>query len=164
ELPFGRGKRYLNSGIASYILGNWQWSNILGLYGGRPVNVVLGFDNANIGGSAQRPNLVGNPIPDEQTRERWINRAAFAAPAPFTYGNAGRNVLRGPGRTNYDVALVKNMPLSEGTNLQFRGEFFNVLNTVNFGSPDANFSSNNFGVITSAGAARSIQFSLKLAF
>ena len=164
ELPFGRGKPYLNSGLASHILGNWQWSNIIGLYGGQPINIVLGYDNANNGGSSQRPNLIGNPVPSNQNRLQWINPSAFAAPAPFAYGNAGRNIMRGPGLTNFDIALAKNMPLAETANLQFRTEFFNAFNFVNFGAPDTDFSSQDFGVILSARPARSIQFSLKLMF
>lgn len=164
ELPFGKGRRHLQTGIGNVILGGWQWSNIFSVYSGRPVNVTLGFDNANNGGSSQRPNLKGNPVPENQTRESWIRKDAFAAPAVFTFGNAGRNILRGPSSTNLDVSLIRTIPLGERQSLQFRGEFFNILNIVNFGLPDSNFSSNNFGVITSAGSARSIQFALKLSF
>jgi hypothetical protein len=164
ELPFGRKKSLLRTGFASHVLGDWQWSNILGLYSGRPFNVTLGFDNANNGGSSQRPDLVGNPVLSNPTRLRWFNTAAFAQPLPFTYGNAGRNILRGPGLKNWDMAIAKNMPFGETRNLQFRAEFFNTFNFVNFGFPDANFSSKTFGLITSAGSPRSIQLTLRLAF
>lgn len=165
ELPFGRGKRWLNSGPASYVLGNWQWSNILALYGGQPVNVILGFDNANIGiGSPQRPNLVGNPVPTDQTSEVWINKSAFATPAPFTFGNSGRDIVRGPGLTNWDMGLAKNFPITEAKRLQFRCDLFNTFNFVNFGQPNTTLSSASFGVITSARPARDIQLSLKLTF
>ncbi|HEY7302994.1 MAG TPA: carboxypeptidase regulatory-like domain-containing protein [Bryobacteraceae bacterium] len=165
ELPFGRGKHWLNSGLASYVLGNWQWSNIIGLYGGQPINITLGFDNANIGtSSAQRPNLDGNPVPTNQTRELWINKSAFAVPAPFTYGDAGRNIMLGPSRTNWDMSLAKNFPINETMRLQFRCDLFNTFNIVNFGPPDSILSSAGFGVITSAGPARDIQLSLKLTF
>ena len=164
ELPFGRNRRFLRTGIVSHILSNWQWSNILGLYSGTPFNVTLGFDNANNGGSSQRPNLVADPTLSNPTRMRWFNTAAFGQPAPFTYGNAGRNILRGPGLKNWDMALAKNFPFGEKRSLQFRGEFFNTCNFVNFGLPDGNFSSQSFGLISSAGNARSIQFTLRLAF
>jgi len=165
DLPFGRGKRYLSTGVASYILGNWEWSNILGLYSGQPVAVVLGFDNASLGSAGgQRPDLVGNPILDNPTRLRWFNTSAFARPAPLKFGNAGRNLFRGPGLKNYDTALMKNFPLHEQKTLQFRAEFFNAFNLVNFGAPNATFSSQDFGVILSARPSRSIQFSLKLSF
>jgi hypothetical protein len=165
ELPFGKGKRYLTSGPASYIFGNWEWSNILGLYGGQPVAVTLGFDNASLGSAGgQRPDLVGDPVLSDPTRLRWFNTSAFARPAQLKFGNAGRNLFRGPDLTNYDTALMKNFVLREQTTLQFRAEFFNAFNLVNFGQPNANFSSQDFGVILSARASRSIQFSLKLSF
>jgi hypothetical protein len=165
ELPFGKGKRYLNKGAASYILGNWEWSNILGLYGGQPVAVTLGFDNASLGATGgQRPNLVANPVLSDRTRLRWFNTAAFARPDQFTFGNAGRNLLRGPALKNYDTAIMKNFVLHELKTLQFRAEMFNALNIVNFGQPTANFSSQDFGVILSARASRSIQMSLKFSF
>jgi hypothetical protein len=165
QFPFGRNKKYLQTGLLSHILGNWEWSNILGLYSGQPVNVTLGFDNASLGrAGGQRPNLVGNPILSDPTRLRWFNTAAFDRPQQFGFGNAGRNIMRGPGLKNFDTALIKDIPFKERKNLQFRAEFFNAFNLVNFGSPDAVFNSQTFGVILSARPSRSIQFSLKLSF
>jgi hypothetical protein len=112
----------------------------------------------------QRPDLVGDPVLSDPTRLRWFNTSAFARPAQLKFGNAGRNLFRGPDLTNYDTALMKNFVLREQTTLQFRAEFFNAFNLVNFGQPNANFSSQDFGVILSARASRSIQFSLKLSF
>jgi len=129
------------------------------------VAVVLGFDNASTGRAAsQRPNLIGNPILSNPTRLRWFNTAAFAIPQPLTFGNAGRNLFRGPGLKNFETAVMKNFALAEKKNLQFRTEFFNAFNLVNFGTPNATFSSQDFGVILSARASRSIQLSLKLSF
>ncbi len=163
ELPFGRNKKYLSSGIGSRILGNWQWSSILGAYGGQPVNVVLGVDQASTGrANSQRPNLVGDPISGDPTRLRWFNTGAFANPAQFTFGNAGRNLFRGPKLINFDTAVVKNIPFLESRNLQFRAEFFNMMNKTNFGLPVSTMTSQDFGVILSARSSRSIQFSLKL--
>jgi hypothetical protein len=167
ELPFGRGKRLLAHGPASYILGNWQWSNLISLYSGQPVNVLLGFDNASTGyATAQRPNLVqGAPLtPANQTRVSWINPGAFVRPAPFQFGNAGRNLIRAPATHNWDISMVKNFPFRESKNVQFRAEFFNAFNFVNFGAPVANLSSKDFGTILSARPARIIQFGLKLSF
>ncbi|MDQ6706100.1 MAG: hypothetical protein M3Z85_09045, partial [Acidobacteriota bacterium] len=163
ELPFGHGKKYWNSGFASRVLGNWEWSGILGLYSGQPINVTLGFDNAGLGrAGGQRPNLIGDPFSGQQTRLRWFNTAAFIAPSQFKFGNFGRNVLRGPALTNFDTSLIKNFPIRERRYLQFRAEFFNAANLVNFNNPNTTFNSNNFGIITSAKASRSIQLSLKL--
>src|SRR5579862_4311892 len=103
ELPFGHNKAWVNSGPAAQILGGWEWSNIVGLYGGQPISVLLGYDNANVGNVAQRPNLVGNPTLSNPTPQEWFNTAAYAAPTPFTYGNAGRNISRGPAIHNWDI-------------------------------------------------------------
>ncbi|MBM3736426.1 MAG: TonB-dependent receptor [Acidobacteria bacterium] len=167
ELPFGKGKRWLTSGIPRYVLGNWQWSNIVALYGGQPVNVSLGFDNASLGrAGGQRPNVSGSPLlsGSERTRLRWFNTRAFSAPAQLRFGNAGRNLFRGPMTKNYDTSIAKNFPIGERRSLQFRAELFNAFNAVNFGAPVSSFSSQDFGVILSARASRSVQFSLKLAF
>ncbi|MFN7938708.1 MAG: TonB-dependent receptor [Bryobacteraceae bacterium] len=165
ELPVGRGKPYLSKGIGSAILGNWQVSSILGLYGGQPVNVTLGFDNAGIGrAGGQRPNVTGSPVSSSPVRLRWFNTSVFTRPQQFLYGNAGRNLFRGPGLKNFDTAISKNFAVSEQKSLQFRGEMFNALNLVNFGNPVSNFSSLDFGTILSARASRSVQFSLKFKF
>ncbi|HWB96099.1 MAG TPA: hypothetical protein VG672_05340, partial [Bryobacteraceae bacterium] len=165
ELPAGRGKRFLHRGLLSYVLGNWQWSNIIGLYGGQPIDIQLGVDNASKGRpGGQRPNLAGNPFPEHQTRLNWINKAAFLTPAPLQYGNLGRNIMRGPGLKNWDMALSKNIRWRERTTVQLRADFFNTFNFVNFGNPDTTLSSTNFGVITSARSPRSIQFGLKISF
>ena len=74
-------------GLASRILGNWEWSNILGLYCGQPINVTLGFDNASLGrAGGQRPDVIGDPILSDPTRLRYFNTAAFAAPQQFKFG------------------------------------------------------------------------------
>jgi hypothetical protein len=164
ELPFGHKKAWANNGPAAQILGGWEWSNILGFYGGQPISVLLGYDNANVGNVAQRPNLVGNPTLSNPTPQEWFNTAAFAAPAPFTYGTAGRNISRGPGIRNWDIALARNFAITERIRLQFRAEAFNTPNFVNFGLPVASYSASNFGQVLSAAASREIQFSLKLAF
>jgi hypothetical protein len=108
--------------------------------------------------------VTGDPSLSDPTRLRYFNTAAFAAPQQFKFGNAGRNLIRAPGLKNYDTALIKDIPFMERKNLQFRAEFFNAFNLVNFGSPDAVFNSRTFGVITTARPSRSIQFSLKLSF
>jgi hypothetical protein len=147
------------------LAGNWEWSNILSLYSGQPVNVVFGFYNASTGtAGGQWPNLVGNPYISNQTRLRRFNTAAFAAPAPLTFGNAGRNILRGPALRNYDTAVRKNSVISEHRRLRFRTEFFNAFNVVNFNNPNGTFNSPNFRIITAAKPSRSIPFSLKLLF
>jgi hypothetical protein len=84
--------------------------------------------------------------------------------APGTFGNSGRNILRGPGFASIDFGLVKNVRLLRGHSVQFRTEFFNLFNRVNLGNPVANVSAPNFGEIISAGSPRVIQLALKYAF
>ena len=93
-----------------------------------------------------------------------FDAAAFALPAQFTFGNAPRNVLRGPKSVITDLSLMKNVPLGGGAPFQFRAEIFNVFNTVNYGNPNAVFGSANFGRITSAGTMRQVQLGGKMLF
>jgi hypothetical protein len=92
-----------------------------------------------------------------------INAGAFAMPAPFTYGNAGRNLFHGPGSMNFDTSLAKNFRASRYT-LQVRADVFNTFNRPNFGNPNGNFSSLAFGNITSAGPMRVVELGVRLKF
>jgi hypothetical protein len=117
------------------------------------------------GGVSERPNVLGSPVLGNPTINEWFNTAAFALPAPYTYGNAGRDSLRGPGFWNMDFSLFRSFSLTEHAHLQFRGEFFNIFNNVDFGNPSATLGNPNFGVITStANSPRTIQFGAKLNF
>jgi len=167
-LPFGKGQQ----GWTSTLLSGWETYGIVTLQSGRPFTVALlsEIDNSGTGrsilgfGNNDRPNLVGNPELSSPTPERWFNTAAFAFPAPGTFGNAGRNIVDGPGFQSVNASLVKNTALSERFNLQFRAEAFNLFNHPNFNLPDNFFPSPSFGRITSARDPRHIQFGLKLLF
>ncbi len=162
ELPIGKGKRFLaNGGAAAQLIGGWQLNGILTLRGGLPL-IVRGANNR----AADRPHLIGNAALDNPTIDRWFNTAAFAASAPFTYGNTPRTLpnVRGPGLASVDFSLAKNIAFTESLRLQFRSEFFNLTNRVNLNQPDTSFTSGNFGRITSAGDPRRVQFGLKLYF
>jgi hypothetical protein len=106
------------------------------------------------------PNL-GNSA---RTTGRWFDTSAFALPPAFTYGNAGRAVIEGPGLANLDFALLREFRTSETTRLEFRYELFNAANHANYGLPDLNFGTTAFGVIGSALPARQMQFGLKFYF
>jgi len=172
-LPFGEGRQYLaNDGWVTKVLTGWETFGIVTLQTGRPFTVALlsEIDNSGTGrsilgfGANDRPNVVGNPELSNPTPDRWFNTAAFAFPAPGTFGNAGRNILDGPGYQNVNASLVKNTHLTEQVNLQFRAEFFNLFNHPNFNLPDNFLGSPTFGVISSAREPRHIQFGLKLLF
>jgi hypothetical protein len=119
---------------------------------------ILGF------GANDRPNLVGNPELTSRSTDRWFNTSAFAFPTPGTFGNAGRNIIDGPGYQSVNASLVKNTHLTESVNLQFRAEVFNLFNHPNFNLPDNFLGSPTFGQITSARDPRHLQFGVKLLF
>jgi hypothetical protein len=114
--------------------------------------------------SVDRPNVVGNWQLSDPTVASWFNIAAFAPNAPYTYGNAGRNILRGPGLVNIDLALHKSFRVTERVSAQFRFEAFNATNTPALGAPNTVLGNPLFGQITSAGAARDLQLAVKVAF
>jgi hypothetical protein len=166
-LPFGKGKAHLGSanGFTQALLGGWNLGGIYSYVSGAPFRIVAGGDIANVGGGSQRAQVVGDPYSGfTQSRLQWFNTAAFALPANFTFGNAGRNNLFGPGQTNIDFITFKDFAFTESAKLQFRGEFFNVMNHPRFGLPNNNVQNSAFGVITTAGAPRDIQFALKFLF
>lgn len=173
DLPFGKGRTYLaDNGFLTTVLSGWQTSGIVTLQSGRPFTVALirEFDNSGTGFSAlgfganDRPNVVGNPNSGNRTTERWFNTSAFVFPAPGTFGNAGRNIVDGPGYQSVNASLIKNTNLSERFNLQLRAEAFNLFNHPNFDLPDNFLGSPTFGQITSARDPRHIQFGVKLLF
>jgi hypothetical protein len=176
--PLVEGRQYFGSNngwlseVLNGVLTGWQTSGIVTLQSGRPFTVALlsEIDNSGTGrsilgfGANDRPNLVGNPELSNPTTTQWFNTAAFVFPAPGTFGNAGRNILDGPGYQTVNLSLMKNTALSERVNLQFRAEAFNLLNHPNFNLPDNFLGSPTFGRITSARDPRHIQFGLKLLF
>ena len=176
ELPFGRGKKFMNRSnrIVGGILGGWQLNGITTAQSGTPFTPVLSNGSAAINsgpGGSVRPDLVGNPVlASGQSVNRWFNVSAFATSgqdgtAPYTFGNAGRNILIGPGSVNFDFSLFKNFTVTEHAKLQFRSEFFNVFNHANFGLPNAAVDTPQAGIITSTlTPPRQIQFALKLLF
>ena len=161
--------------LLKYLVAGWQVSGVTTIQSGSPLNVTLSTDRANIGITGQqRPDLVG-PVPEmncvadpDPTKRRQLmncfDATAFALPAQFTFGNAPRNLLRGPGFVNTDLSLMKNVPIGGGARFQFRAEFYNIFNNVNYGNPNTTFAAANFGRITSAGSMRQVQLGGKLLF
>ena len=157
------------------VLDDWQLNVVAAHNSGTPftvsdsTNVSLQANSPPISGfAASRPNVVGDPNGGPRTVDQWLSRDAFQRLNPATdagqFGNAGRNIARGPAYTNVDVSLVRNFTLHGDVRLQFRAEAFNVANHANFGLPVADLNSANFGRIFSAGPARLLQFALKLTY
>jgi hypothetical protein len=173
-------------GLLSHLLSNWQLAPLLRAQSGSPLNVVTGTDTSLTGidtsGNLDRPNLIAgvNPyVKTSQSTVQWLNPGAFKANAPGTYGNLGRDVLRGPASLNFDAALSRIFDIHESIRLEFRAEGFNVINHTNFLQPSATYgvipgvsssgislgtNSSTFGQITEAGDPRILQFALKLYF
>jgi hypothetical protein len=166
QLPWARNKIY----------GGWDLSGIFTARTGTPLTVLVNRAAANVPSGqtqTQRANYVGgdvylpNPGPDG-----WLNPAAFAAPANGTYGNAGRNVFRGPGLWQTDLGLSKKFRVTERLNLDFRAEAFNLFNRAQYGNPVNNISNSTFGRITGTandgatgtGTSRQLQFMLRMNF
>ncbi len=163
-LPFGKGQKFLNGGgVSDWVLGGWQMNGILFTQSGLWFSPVLQTSTTNTG-TGSRPNIIG-PVSYPKTLLHWFSPSAFATPAQYTYGNAGRNSLVGPGRTNFDTSIFKNFPVREGMFFQFRLEAFNVFNHPQFGYPIATIGNSQAGQITSiVGNARNMQASLRFQF
>ncbi|HXC43302.1 MAG TPA: TonB-dependent receptor [Candidatus Dormibacteraeota bacterium] len=167
ELPFGTNK-IIGQGwnrAVNAALGGWQWSGILTAKSGLPLSIASATNNTGGFGFNQRPDLVAgvNPVPQDQSITNWINPAAFAQPAAFTFGDSPRFLanLRAPRYFNWDMGIQKWWGLGELRRLQFRVEMFNALNHPDFFEPDTNLGDASFGTITSAYPARSVQFGVK---
>jgi hypothetical protein len=166
ELPFGRGKAFLsNSRIGNIVAGGWQLSGIFTKQTGLPFTPVENVDASNTG-TTERPNRLGSGIlATGQSINDWFNLADFVAPAAYTFGNSGRNILRGPGLTNLDLGLSRVVPIRERFRVEFRAEAFNLLNTPQFGLPNATLGTATAGTITTTvNSQRELQLALRLAF
>jgi hypothetical protein len=160
-------------GIPGRLANGWRLSTIVTWQGGFPFSIFSQDDNSFSGVNEDCADLMANSIqaatlsPSRshgQLIQQWFNTSAFGANQIGTFGNTGKNILRGPGLFNTDLALLKDTKVSERTSIQFRAEFFNVFNSVNFGMPDDGLTDSAFGQITSAGNPRILQFALKFMF
>jgi hypothetical protein len=182
ELPFGKGRQFAQSGLLSWIVGGFRTSGSYTFASGKPFTVSSGGAIGNtidpFGIELAVPNVTGTPQMVGNVN-CWFyastNAAcrglvptgtnAFALQAPGQYGNAGRNILRGPHTNVFDFAIHRDFPITERAGLEFRWEVFNLTNTAQFGKPSADLSSGAIGSITSlAGDPRIMQFALRLHF
>jgi hypothetical protein len=171
ELPALRNA----SSAVRAIAGGWQLNGITSVSSGTPFTV---YDSRNVaqqgshpeisGFSGSRPDVISDPNRGPRTVDEWVSRGAFrrldAVNEAGRFGNAGRNIVRGPGQATVDVSVFKTWQVTESVRLQFRAEAFNVLNHANFGVPVNDLVSPNFGRIVEAGPPRVLQAGLKLLF
>jgi hypothetical protein len=188
NLPFGPGRQWLNSGIASSLLGGWQLSAIVSLYSGLPFNVSANAGTINTPGQGQNANLVApfHVLHGIGTGSDWFNPASFAQPAgcpktgpcPVAYGsvlgNVGRNAYYGPGYIQDNLSAFKTFAIWESVSLETRADAFQLSNSPQFASPQSSITSTTFGKVTSTigsgtgingiGGGRSIQLSGTIRF
>jgi hypothetical protein len=168
DLPFGKGRTWLNrGGVLNAFLGGWRNSGSFIAHSGIPFDIFSGGPNLTgaISGYIYADCLSNSSGP--QTAAEWFNTSAFADPAPYRFGTCGRDIVRGPGSWDYDMALMKDFPLpihSEATKLQFRADAFNLFNHPNLGLPTNTTDSTAFGTITSASQPRTLQIGAQILF
>jgi hypothetical protein len=169
DLPFGKGQRFsIENPVLNAVFGNWQVNGITTLRAGQPFTPQLGFSSANTGNP--RPDRLrdGNLPRSQRTVDHYFDTSAFVAAAPFNFGNAGKNILFGPGGANFDFSAFKRLParkIGEAGEVQFRAESFNLFNHPQFGVPNRRVDIPQGGSIASlASPMREIQFGLKIIF
>ncbi len=166
QIPIGAGKALsTRNKVVDYVIGGWQFNGIANLQSGLPYHITAPGDIANTGNTSyMRANLVGDPHLSNPTPSRWINTAAFASPAAFTFGNSGRNILRSDWNRTFDLSLFREFPVYERFRLQLRGEAYNAFNTPIFKAAVKDISSINFGKVVAASDPRILQLSVKVTF
>jgi hypothetical protein len=176
DVPLGRTFLKSSSRAVNYIVRDWEVAGIAMVQSGAPFTPTVDRNPSHNVDGNDRPNVVSGVsfYPAHQTWQQWANPAAFSTPAQYTYGNAGRDILNGPGEAAWDFSLIRNFPLRESMKLEFRAEMFNILDSPNFTLPNGDVSSASFGVIGNTvqpiagqasggpGDPREIQFALRL--
>jgi hypothetical protein len=185
DLPVGDTLWKLQDARLNYLIEGWELAGVFTAESGPPFTPqisgdISGADESAITGSGNptdRPNLTGSAFyPAHQTPNQYVSASAFSAPVPFTFGNAGRSILTGPGLNSWDFSLIRKFRLGESKALEFRSEIFNLLNHPNFDIPQRDLASPSFGKIFSTlppvaglasggpGQPRQIQFALRLSW
>jgi hypothetical protein len=180
DLPVGKGRRFLGSMpvLADAILGGWRLASVVTMKSGLPFTPTISVDQANIGQTGQRPQVVGTPV-EPQNVNCWFYtsansscrallpnaQTAFAMPVQYTYGNSGRNILRADPLKQIDLSVTKEFSLSETRRFEFRGEIFNLFNHPVFQAPGTNIDLSSGGQVTATlNSDRIVEFALKFIF
>jgi hypothetical protein len=155
-MPFGSTVARLDNRSLNHLIEGWEVGSVLTVQSGPPFTPfvsggISGADEVQItgtGNDTDRPNVMSTSFyPSKQTPQQWLNGSAFSAPSPFTFGDAGRNILRGPGLGSCDFTIHRDFRLGESSHLEFRAEMFNIFNRANFDIPQRNVAASSFGQI-----------------
>ncbi len=170
DLPFGVGKKWLNSGLAAKTIGGWQINGILTLMTGTPMTFGANGSSLNTPGASQTADQVA-PVTilhgintPSKGGSPWFSQASFVQPTGVRFGSSGRNTFSGPGFFNLDFSIFKIFSFTEKMKMEIRGESFGVTNTPQFNNPTTDVSNSNYGYITGAGGGRGMQLGAKISF
>jgi hypothetical protein len=167
ELPFGAKRRWLRSGPAGWVLGDWQVNGLLSAQTGFPLDLRVSAAALNMPGQINRPDINGTPEIYGRIGpgQKFFDVTQFSNPAVGRFGTTGRNILTGPGLVNLDFSVFRQFRINERMHFEFRAEAFNFSNTPHFNIPNTNFSSAGFGEVTDAiQDQRQFQLGLRLSF
>lgn len=140
ELPFGKGKRYIQSGPAAWLVGGWRLNGVFSKYSGSPFSVSAAGASLNAPGNTQRADQIKPDVAISGNIASYFDPLAFAPVTAVRFGTAGYNSLRGPGVTNLDASIFRDFKVTERFTIQLRAEALNLTNTPHFGNPGANVS------------------------
>ena len=157
DFPFGKGKKWLNSGIASWVAGGWQVSGVMSLETGTPFTVTASSTTLNAPNNTQVANVVGPfmKLKGLGTGAAWFDPSAFVQPTTAALGNSGKNAYVGPGFFNLDASAFRRFPITERVGFEMRAEAFSLTNTPQFGNPSSNVTNQDFGHIDGANGGAS---------
>lgn len=163
QLPFGRGRQFANSStLLDLLIGGWQTSGTVVLQSGQPFTVVMdnpstqNYSYIHSSNGKWYPNVIGNPSISHSAyhgTQQWFNEAAFAMPAPGTFGNSGRNSLNGPSLSNVNFSLGKTFSVWENVKFQLRADGSNIFNHPSFGLPNGTISPSASGTGIATGSS-----------
>jgi len=165
QLPFGKGHKFANHGVAALLAGGWQTTGVMSIYSGTPFSVTSSATILNATGNTQVANINGNftKLKGIGPANKWFDTSVFSAPTTAAYGNTGFNAFIGPGSFNLDAAIFRSFNMTERVILELRAEAFSVTNTPQYGNPSSNVNNSDFGQINAGSGGASGNRTMELA-
>ena len=165
QVPFGKGKPYLQNGVAGWLAGGWEIGALSYIQSGTPLHLTASGSQLNAPGNTQVPNQVKpfrrlKGIGDSP----WFDTTAFVTPTGPVLGNVARYAWSGPGSVTFDGMLARSFPIHEQTSLKLRMDAFNAFNHPTFNNPSTSLTSSDYGHVTGSGGGRALQLAATLTF